>query len=121
MMWIGPPGAFTSLHHDLTNNFIVQVVGRKRVRLLPASEVGKLYNKRHVFSEIPNLENTSIDMDRFHRLAGAITYEVLLEPGDILFMPLAWWHQVPALDFSVTLTYTNFLWPNDAHLTYPQG
>ena len=37
----------------------------------------------------------------------------VLEPGDIIFMPLGWWHQVRSLDFSVTVTYTNFLWRND--------
>ncbi len=50
MMWIGPAGTTTSLHHDLTNNLIAQLVGRKRLKLLPAAEVGKLYNHRHVFS-----------------------------------------------------------------------
>jgi len=48
-------------------------------------------------------------------------YDVELQPGEIIFMPLAWWHQVKALDFSVTATFTNFLWPNDAHEGYPEG
>ena len=56
MMWIGPAGTVTSLHHDLTNNFIAQIVGRKRMKIIPAAEVGKLYNHRHVFSEIADLE-----------------------------------------------------------------
>jgi hypothetical protein len=42
-----------------------------------------------------------------------------LEPGDILFLPFAWWHQIRALEFSVTATYTNFLWPNEAYRTFP--
>ncbi len=121
MMWIGPAGTVTSLHHDLTNNFIAQVVGRKRLKILPAAEVGKLYNSRHVFSDIPDVEAPNLDLVRYPRLAGARAYEVVLEPGEIIFMPLAWWHQVKSLDFSVTVTYTNFLWPNDAHLDYPQG
>jgi hypothetical protein len=25
------------------------------------------------------------------------------------------------LDFSVTVTYTNFRWPNDGYATYPGG
>lgn len=120
MMWIGPAGAFTALHHDLTNNFIAQVVGRKRVLVLPASEVGRLYNTTHVFSEITDLE-AGADISRHPRLAGARCYPVELQPGEILFVPLAWWHQVRSLDFSVTLTFTNFLWPNDAAQTYPAG
>ncbi len=119
MMWIGPAGTVTSLHHDLTNNFIAQIVGRKRVKLAPAAEVGKLYNERHVFSAIPDLEDSNINPKSYPRLEGLRIYDVLLEPGEILFMPLGWWHQVKSLDFSVTITFTNFRWRNDAYANYP--
>jgi hypothetical protein len=121
MMWIGPAGTLTSLHHDLTNNFIAQLVGRKRLKILPASEVGRVYNHQHVFSAISDLDDPDLDLTRFPRLTGARAYEIILEPGEILFVPLAWWHQVKSLDFSVTATFTNFLWPNDGHATYPKG
>jgi hypothetical protein len=119
MMWIGPAGTLTSLHHDLTNNFIAQVVGRKRLKILPASEVGRIYNHQHVFSQIADLDDPTLDVTRYPRLAGVRVYDMVLEPGEILFMPLAWWHQVRSLDFSVTVTYTNFRWPNDGYATYP--
>jgi hypothetical protein len=121
MMWIGPDGTLTSLHHDLTNNFIAQLAGRKHVKLLPAAEVGRLYNHQHVFSQIPDLDAPALDANLYPRLAGARAYDLVLEPGEILFVPLAWWHQVKALDFSVTVTYTNFLWPNEGYATYPAG
>jgi hypothetical protein len=119
MMWIGPAGTVTSLHHDLTNNLIAQLVGRKRVKLLPSSEVGKLYNHRYVFSEVPDLEDPAIDVASHPRLAEVRIYDVTLQPGEIIFMPLGWWHQVKSLDFSVTITYTNFLWRNDGYASYP--
>jgi hypothetical protein len=119
MMWIGPAGTFTSLHHDLTNNFITQVVGRKQIKLMPAGEVGKLYNRNHVFSEITDIDAGEIDIERYGRLPELRIYDVVLQPGEILFTPIGWWHQVRALDFSITLTNTNFLWPNEAHATYP--
>jgi hypothetical protein len=121
MMWIGPGGTVTSLHHDLTNNFIAQVVGRKRIKLAPAADVGKLYNHRHVFSEITDLEDPSVDLSRYPRLAALRIYDVLLQPGEILFVPLGWWHQVKALEFSITITFTNFLWKNDGFVDYPQS
>jgi hypothetical protein len=121
MMWIGPAGTVTSLHHDLTDNFIAQIVGRKRLKLVPAADVGKLHNHEHVFSEIADLEDPALDRSRFPLLSDARVYEVTLSPGEILFVPLAWWHQVKSLDFSVTITYTNFLWPNDSFRAYPQG
>jgi hypothetical protein len=121
MMWIGPAATMTSLHHDLTNNFIAQIVGRKRIKLAPAADVGKLYNDQHVFSEIGDLESPGIELERHPRLAELRLYDVELQPGEILFAPLGWWHQVKSLDFSVTITFTDFRWPNDAHASYPQG
>jgi len=121
MMWIGPAGTVTPLHHDLTNNFIAQIIGRKRIRLMPAADIGKLYNHQHVFSDIPDLDDPGIDRHRHPRLSALRSYDILLEPGEILFVPIGWWHQVKSIDFSVTITYTNFLWRNDAHADYPTG
>jgi Family of unknown function (DUF6065)/Cupin-like domain len=121
MMWVGPSGTLTSLHHDLTNNLIAQVLGRKRLLILPASEVGKLYNHFHVFSEITDLEDPALSPARFPRLEQARFAEITLMPGEMIFMPLAWWHQVRAVDFSVTITYTNFRWPNGGYLNFPSA
>lgn len=121
MAWIGPAGTMTSLHHDLTNNFIAQVVGRKQVTLLPAAEVGRLYNRHHVFSEITDLDDPDLDLALFPHLANTTAFTVVLAPGEILFMPIGWWHQVKALDFGVTMTFTNFRWANDGFASYPPG
>jgi len=45
---------------------------------------------------------------------------VVIEPGEALFVPIGWWHQVESLDFSVTMTYTNFRWPNDGYRGHPE-
>jgi ribosomal protein L16 Arg81 hydroxylase len=119
--WIGSAGTVTSLHHDLTNNFIAQLVGRKQITVLPAAEVGRIYNHHHVFSQISDLDDPDLDMALFPRLADTTAFNVVLEAGEILFMPLGWWHQVRALDFSVTVTFTNFHWPNDGYASYPTG
>ena len=42
-----------------------------------------------------------------------------LQPGQALYIPVGWWHQVASLDFSVSITYTNFHWPNDFHIGHP--
>jgi hypothetical protein len=121
MFWIGPAGTFTSLHHDLTNNFVAQVTGRKRIKLLPPSETGKLYNHLHVFSEVPDLEDPDLDLDRYSDLTRVRIYDLTLNPGEILFIPVGWWHQVRALDFSVSITYTSFIWANDGYRDFPAG
>jgi len=121
MFWIGPAGTFTSLHHDLTNNFIAQITGRKHIKLLPPSETGKLYNVKHVFSEVPDLDDPNLNVDRYEDLTRVRIYDLTLKPGEILFIPVGWWHQVRSLDFSVTITYTSFIWDNDGYRDYPVG
>lgn len=120
MIWIGPEGTFTPLHHDLTNNLLVQLVGRKRVILASPGETAKLYNEVHVFSEIGDLTAPELDLATYPRLKDVRLLEVVLEPGEALFIPIGWWHQVAALDFSVSMTYTNFTWSNEGHGDHPK-
>lgn len=120
MIWIGPKGTFTPLHHDLTNNLIVQVVGRKRVVMASPAETPKLYNRLHVFSDVGNVTDPDLDRSAYPKVADARLHEVVMEPGEALFVPIGWWHQVEALDFSVSLTFTNFRWPNEGHHDHPQ-
>jgi hypothetical protein len=119
MLWIGPAGTVTSLHHDLTNNLIAQIVGRKKLMIVPAADTAKMYNHHHLFSEITDLDDAVRDRQRFPLLEGVKIHDVTLNPGEMIYMPLGWWHQVTSCDFSVTATYTNFLWPNDGYRTYP--
>ncbi|WP_395333947.1 cupin-like domain-containing protein [Novosphingobium sp. BL-8H] len=120
MLWVGPAGTFTPLHFDLTNNLLIQITGRKQVRLVPPSQTRLLYNHRHVFSAVHDLDDPA-RLDA-HPLAKQVeSYDVTLEPGDMLYIPIGWWHQVRSLDFSVMMTCTNFLWPNLGHEEFPEG
>ncbi len=112
MLWIGPAGTFTPLHHDLTDNLIAQIVGRKRLILVAPSEASRLHNREHVFSALRDLADPAT-LAGHPELAALPLYDVVLEPGQMLFVPVGWWHQVTALDFSVTATYANFHWRND--------
>ena len=118
MMWIGPAGTFTPLHFDLTNNLLAQIVGTKHLVLLPPSETAKLANNRHVFSDVHDVTDPEC-LERYPLAETARQFEVTLNPGDLLYIPVGWWHQVVAEDFSVMLTYTDFRWPNDAYEIFP--
>jgi hypothetical protein len=121
MFWIGPKNTFTPLHHDLTNNLLVQFVGRKRVILASPAETPRLYNDVHVFSRVSNLTAPDLDLAIYPLVEGVAFEEVMLNPGDALFIPIGWWHQITSLDFSVSATYTNFNWPNDGWQDHPAG
>lgn len=116
-LWFGPAGTITPFHHDLTNNLMAQVIGRKRVLIIPACEVAQVYNHRHCFTPV---DGRRIDYERYPRLRDAQIAECVLNPGEVLFLPVGCWHFVQALDVSVTVSFTNFIWDNDYTARYPR-
>ncbi len=119
--WIGPAGSAAPLRHDLTDHLFAQIVGRKRLKMVAAAEVAKIYNHDQVFSEIADLEDPRIDRERYPALDDMRIYDVTLSPGEALFVPIGWWHQAKALDFGVTIAYANFRWQSETYRAYPSG
>ncbi len=113
--WFGPAGTITPLHHDLTNNFMAQVRGRKQVRLIAPCELPYLYNHRHCYSQV---DLDRVDFDRFPEFRNAQVIDCVIGPGDLLFLPVGWWHYVRGLDVSITMTFTNFVFDNDYYSSY---
>lgn len=116
--WFGPAGTLTPFHHDLTNNFMIQIAGRKRVRLIAPCDTPKVYNQRHCFTPV---DGRNIDLQRFPMMADVPVIDCVLEPGEILFLPVGWWHFVEALDVTITVSTTHFRWDNDFYTHYPSN
>jgi LPS sulfotransferase NodH len=108
-LWFGPAGTVTPLHHDTSNILMAQVAGRKRYRLVPASQWQHVYNNAGVFSDV-DCEKPDLAIHPKFRKVTII--DIVLEPGEALFMPVGWWHHVRALEVSMTISFTNFVFPN---------
>jgi LPS sulfotransferase NodH len=111
--WYGPAGTVTPLHRDVCNILIAQVSGRKRYRLIPASQWACVYNNDGVFSDV---DAADPDLEKYPRFRDAAITDFIVQPGEVLFMPVGWWHHVQALDVSMTVTFTSFVFPN--HFTW---
>jgi hypothetical protein len=109
--WIG--NRTTALaHHDMSNNIACCLVGRRRFTLFPPEQVQNLYpgplepTPGGQVVTMTDIHNP--DFDRFPRLRDALAEAEVadLDPGDVLFYPAMWWHQVDALDsFNVMVNY----------------
>lgn len=107
--WMGPKGTFTPIHHDLTNNMLVQVYGSKKVTLIPAWQVSWIYNDSHVYSKV---DFPNVDLKTHPLMQHVTPVEVTIEAGDALFIPIGWWHCVNGLEKSISISFTNFNAPN---------
>lgn len=113
-IWIGPMGTVTPWHHDLTNNLLLQLQGRKRVRLVASRDTPLMRNHRHCFSgwSTSDLLPGPAQDDR------PAVFEVTLGPGEALFLPVGWWHHVEGLDQTIGMSFTSFVWDNDFYSAY---
>ena len=116
-MWYGPKGTYTPLHHDLMNIFMAQVSGRKQVRLIPSTEMDLVYNEEGVYSPVDGRNPDYVKFPKFREISAM---EFVLEPGEVLFVPVGWWHDVRALEASITVSFTNFIYKNDYAWIHPK-
>ncbi len=108
--WMGPPGTITPFHHDLTNNFMAQVIGRKRVKIAPSWDMPLMNNDYHVFCRVDGRvasANPRPSSDEPQIL------ECMLSAGEILFLPIGCLHFVEGVETSVTVSFTNFAFDNN--------
>ena len=117
LLWFGPKGTITPIHHDLTNNMLVQIYGRKKITLIPSFQVPNMYNDKGVYSAADYPDH---DKSQFPLLDNVSAMEVILNPGDAIFIPIGWWHLVESLDVSISLSFINFDLPNSFSTNFPQ-
>ncbi|KAK9687070.1 Lysine-specific demethylase 8 [Basidiobolus ranarum] len=105
--WFGPKGTISPMHRDPYNNLFTQVLGRKYLRLYPASEQEKLYPFNNLFqkntSRITHLDN--VDHVRYPKFQTAKYQECILAPGEMLYIPKGYWHYVESLDTSFSISF----------------
>lgn len=102
--WVGPALARTGLHHDLLDNLALLVTGSKRFYLAPPGSVeqaGAVSAKHDRWAVLASL---GIHDLAARRRGGHRLYRVDLAPGDALYVPRGWWHEVVNLQASILLS-----------------
>lgn len=115
-IWVGT-AAIIPIHMDLSDNVACVAGGRRRFTLFPPDQVGNLYIGPLDFT--PAGQPTALarpeapDFARYPRFREAMAHAQTAElgPGDAIYIPYLWWHQVQSLDpVNVLVNY----WWNDA-------
>ena len=110
-IWIGNQSR-ASAHYDMPKNIACCVYGKRRFTLFPPTQTPNLY-PGPLFptpgGQVVTLADLKEpDFDRFPNIREALQEAVIadLEPGDVLYYPSMWWHEVEAFDhFNVMVNY----------------
>jgi hypothetical protein len=99
-------------HYDVSDNVCCVVGGHRRFTFFPPDQLPNLYVGPLDFT--PAGQPTSMvkfatpDMERYPRYAQALASSETaeLEPGDAVYIPCFWWHNVESLDpFNILINY----------------
>jgi len=110
-IWIGNRTCIAP-HFDNTENLACVVGGRRRFTMFPPDQISNLYvgplDLTPAGQPISLVDVRNPDLARFPRFAEALEMAEVAElsPGDAVYIPALWWHNVEALEhFNVLVNY----------------
>ncbi|XP_039696111.1 bifunctional peptidase and arginyl-hydroxylase JMJD5 isoform X4 [Pteropus medius] len=96
-----------------------QVIGRKYIRLYSPQESEALYpHDTHLLHNTSQVDVEHPDLEKFPKFAEAPFLSCILSPGEVLFIPVKYWHYVRALDLSFSVSFGG---PSQAWWEDPPG
>lgn len=115
-IWIGGKTTATC-HFDALDNLACCVAGKRRFTLFPPDQISNLYpgplEPTPGGQVISLVDFKNPDFEKFPKFKDALANAQVadLEPGDALFMPSMWWHNVESLaPYNILVNY----WWDDA-------
>ena len=101
--WLGPSGTVTPLHCDYDDNIFAQIWGTKRIFLAPPHHDEFLYPaEANAMLFGSPFDPEAPDFEQFPLARHASMIECIVHPGELLYVPAGWYHQVRALTFSLS-------------------
>jgi Cupin-like domain len=101
-VWLGN-GNVTGLHFDTPNNYYFQIKGHKVFHLFEPSNFFYFYPLASNTGSMVDMDH--VDLEKYPLFRKTRRVKVQLAPGDFLYLPPFWWHQVESSEPYVSLNY----------------
>ncbi|XP_038059809.1 bifunctional peptidase and arginyl-hydroxylase JMJD5-like [Patiria miniata] len=106
-LWIAVKGHYEYCHFDPDDGLLVVLSGRKKVQLYGCNPMplypNPLGSKGRTIQAQVNCEDP--DLERHPLFALATCYQGELGPGEMLYIPSFWWHQVTSVEMSISVNF----------------
>ncbi|KXJ20689.1 hypoxia-inducible factor 1-alpha inhibitor [Exaiptasia diaphana] len=106
LLFIGMSDVVTPAHYDILENFFVQIAGYKRVILFRPDYFKSLYpfpvGHPHDRQSQVNFDNPNFE--KFPNFLDIEGLEAVVGPGDVLYIPIYWWHYVESERNNMTVS-----------------
>lgn len=104
--WLGPIGTVSPMHYDPKHNLLCQVVGMKRIILAAPKDTDNLYpHPGEMLKNTSQIDADRPDYERFPLVKTVKFYSLILNEGDMLYIPMGWWHYVRSLSKSFSVSF----------------
>lgn len=105
-LWIAPEGHYEYTHCDADDGLLFLISGQKTVKLFHWKYLDELYPNelgskgRTIQSRV---DLTQLDYEKFPLMKDVVCETCVLGPGDMLFIPAFYWHQVTSDYVSISV------------------
>jgi hypothetical protein len=119
-LWLGNK-TVTTTHYDTMENIACAVAGQRRFVLFPPEQVANLYIGPLLLTPagtpMSMVDVRNPDFEKYPNFSQALSVaqEVVMQPGDALYIPSFWWHNVESQNSISGLV--NYWWTNYATKT----
>ena len=99
----GMKGVIAENHFDSSRNSIVLLSGSRRYILAHPDQCDNmaLYEKGHPSARHSAVDWGNPDLEEFPQFANALSNEVVLQPGQVLYLPTNWFHFIVSLELNM--------------------
>jgi hypothetical protein len=108
-LWIGAANQKSTIHNDNYQNLNAQIYGKKTFLLFSPEQHQFLYPVKiddELWSSPIDPQNPNLAKYPLFNQTSCI--EAILQPGEILFIPVFWWHQARAITTAINLNMWAF-------------
>ena len=110
--WLSKKNTITKLHRDTADNLIIQIYGIKKWIIYPLNLQKYLYYTKTLPQQNYSSQRSQVnikkpDLNKYPLFKHIKNYklEIMMYPGDLLYLPLGWGHEVETITDSIMFNY----------------